>query len=172
MAAPDAVDYMLTASVSVLDFAAKYRRDILYNRYQAGRDVVAQYTEGPPYAYFVPADQHDPVAAVEMLRRLAFNGIEVHQLDEAVTFEGISHAAGTWVIAMDQPFANFVRQLFAVQDYPDLRQYPEGPPDQPYDVAGWTLPYLMGVRVVEAASPLGEEVRGAMSRRGAGCGRR
>ena len=27
---------------------------------------------------------------------------------------------------MDQPFANFVRQLFAVQDYPDLRQYPEG----------------------------------------------
>ena len=159
----DAVDYMLTASVSVLDFAAKYRRDVLYNRYQAGRDVIAEYTEGPPYAYFVPADQDDPVAAVEMLRRLAFNGIEVHQLDEAVTFEGVSHPAGTWVIVMDQPFANFVRQLFAVQDYPDLRQYPEGPPDQPYDVAGWTLPYLMGVRVVEAASPLGDEVRGAMS---------
>ena len=162
----DAVDYMLTASVSVLDFAAKYRRDVLYNRYQAGRDVIAEYTEGPPYAYFVPADQDDPVAAVEMLRRLAFNGIEVHQLDEAVTFEGVSHPAGTWVIAMDQPFANFVRQLFAVQDYPDLRQYPEGPPDQPYDVAGWTLPYLMGVRVVEAASPLGDEVRGAMSELG------
>ncbi|MCY4398265.1 MAG: M14 family metallopeptidase [Gemmatimonadetes bacterium] len=158
----DAVDYMLTASVSVLDFAAKYRRDILYNRYQAGRDVIAQYTDGPPYAYFVPAEQDDPVAAVEMLRRLAFNGIEVHQLDEAVTFEGISHPAGTWVILMDQPFANFVRQLFAVQDYPDLRQYPEGPPDQPYDVSGWTLPYLMGVHVVEAASPLGDEVRGAM----------
>ena len=27
---------------SVLDFAAKYRRDLLYNRYQAGRDVIAQ----------------------------------------------------------------------------------------------------------------------------------
>ena len=164
----DAVDYMLTASISVLDFAAKYRRDLLYNRYQAGRDIIAQYTAGPPYGYFIPQDQRDPVAAVEMLRRLAFNGIEVHQLDEAVEFEGIRHAAGTWVVAMDQPFANFVRQLFAVQEYPDLRQYPEGPPDQPYDVAGWTLPYMMDVRVVEAASPLGEEVRGAMTALGEG----
>ena len=159
----DAVDYMLTASISVLDFAAKYRRDVLYNRYQAGRDIIAQYTEGPPYAYFIPREQRDPVAAVEMLRRLAYNGIEVHQLSEAVAHDGISHAAGTWVIAMAQPFANFVRQLFAVQDYPDLRQYPEGPPDQPYDVAGWTLPYLMDVRVIEAASPLGDGVRGAMA---------
>ena len=159
----DAVDYMLTASISVLDFAAKYRRDILYNRYQAGRDIIARYTNGPPYAYFVPTGQRDPVAAVEMLRRLAYNGIEVHRLSEAVRHDGIAHPAGTWVIAMDQPFANFVRQLFDVQDYPDLRQYPEGPPDQPYDVAGWTLPYLMGVRVIEAASPLGGGVRGAMT---------
>ncbi len=159
----DAVDYMLTASISVLDFAAKYRTDILYNRYQAGRDVIAQYESGPPYAYFVPQDQRDPVAPVEMLRRLAFNGVEVLQLQGAVEFEGVSHSAGTWVIPMDQEFANFVRQLFAVQEYPDLRQYPEGPPDQPYDVSGWTLPYLMGVRVVEAASPLTEGVRAALA---------
>ncbi|MDE2871655.1 MAG: M14 family zinc carboxypeptidase [Gemmatimonadota bacterium] len=164
----DAVDYMLTASISVLDFAAKYRRDLLYNRYQSGRDVIAQYTDGPPYAYFIPQEQRDPVASVEMLRRLAFNGIEVHRLGKAVSHDGISHPAGTWVIAMDQPFANFVRQLFDVQDYPDLRRYPEGPPDQPYDVAGWTLPYLMGVRVVEAASPLGDDVRGAMTGLGGG----
>jgi zinc carboxypeptidase len=159
----DAVDYMLTASVSVLDVAAKYREDLLFNRYQAGRDVIAQHENAPPYGYFIPQDQRDPVAAVEMLRRLAYNGIEIHQLDRAVTFEGISHAEGTWVIPMNQPFANFVRQLFAVQEYPDLREYPEGPPDQPYDVSGWTLPYQMGVRVIEASSPLGPSVRGAMS---------
>jgi hypothetical protein len=55
---------------------------------------------------------------------------------------------------MDQPFANFVRQLFDTQEYPDLRQYPEGPPDQPYDLAGWTLPFQMDVRVVAAQSPV------------------
>ena len=57
----DAVDYMLTASISVLDFAAKYRRDILYNRYQAGRDIIAQYTDGPPYGYFISQKQDGPV---------------------------------------------------------------------------------------------------------------
>jgi hypothetical protein len=158
----DAVDYMLTASISVLDVAAKYKNDLLYNRYQAARDVVAQYREGPPYAYFVGEEQRDPVAAVEMLRRLAYNDIEVKRLSRAVTVEGVEHPAGTWVIPMDQPNANFVRQLFAVQEYPDLREYPQGPPEQPYDVSGWTLPYQFDVRVVEAHAPLGEEVRAAL----------
>lgn len=159
----DAVDYMLTASISVLDTAAKYRRDLLFNRYQAGRDVIARYREHPPYAYFIPRAQRDPVAAVELLRRLAFNGIEIHQLESDSSFEGQSYPAGTWVIPMDQPFAHFVRQLFEVQTYPDLREYPQGPPDQPYDVAGWTLPYQMDVRVVAATSPLGEGFRARLS---------
>jgi hypothetical protein len=158
----DAVDYMLTASISVLDVAAKYREDVLYNRYQAGRDVIQAHTQHPPYAYFVRQEQRDPVAAVELLRRLAFNGIEIAQLTRAVTFEGLAFPAGTWVIPMDQEFANFVRQLFAIQQYPDLREFPEGPPDQPYDVAGWTLPAQMGVEVVEARAPLTSELRDAM----------
>lgn len=158
----DAVSYMLTASVAVLDVAAKYKKDLLFNRYQAARDVVRQHRNGPPYAYFVSQDQRDPVAAAEMLRRLAFNGIEVHRLTAPVTFDGVRHDEGTWVIAMDQPNANFVSQLFAVQDYPDLREYPEGPPDQPYDVSGWTLQYLFDVRVVEARSPVGADVRASM----------
>ncbi|MFQ5571431.1 MAG: M14 metallopeptidase family protein [Rhodothermales bacterium] len=159
----DAVDYMLTASISVLDVAAKYKYDVLYNRYQAAKEIVAKYRKDPPYAYFIPQDQHDPVAAVELLRRLAFNGIEVHQLGQPLSFEGQEYPAGTWVILMDQANANFVRQLFAVQEYPDLREYPEGPPDQPYDVAGWTLPYMMGVRVIEATSPVGDTVRQTMA---------
>ena len=159
----DAVDYMLTASVSVLDVAAKYKNDILFNRFQAARAVIEQYRTGPPYAYFIAQDQRDPVAAVEMLRRLAFNGIGVRQLSGAVTVDGVSHAAGSWVIPMDQANANFVRQLFSVQDYPDLREYPEGPPEQPYDVSGWTLPYQFDVRVVEARTPLSDEVHTAMA---------
>jgi len=158
----DAVDYMITASYSVADFAAKYKWDVLYNRYQAGRDVIDQYTEEPPYGYFIPQEQDDPVAAIELLRRLAFNDIEIHELTAPITHDGIDYPAGTWVIPMDQPFANFVLQLFAIQDYPDLRDYPEGPPDQPYDVAGWTLPFLTGVRVVEASSPLVDSVRALM----------
>ncbi|MFC1540088.1 M14 family zinc carboxypeptidase [Gemmatimonadota bacterium] len=158
----DATAYMNTASVSVLDFAAKYRFDVLYNRYQAGRDIIAHYSENPPYAYLVPQEQRDPVAPVELLRRLAFNGIEVDQFTRTVSYDGFNYPAGTWVIRMDQPFANFVRQLFDIQEYPDLRQYEGGPMDQPYDVAGWTLPMQMDVRVVAAETPLTEDFRSAL----------
>ena len=41
-----------------------------------------------PYAYVVPQDQRDPVAAVEMLRRLAFSGVRVSQLTAPVTIDG------------------------------------------------------------------------------------
>ena len=158
----DAVSYMLTASVSVLDVAAKFKDDILFNRFQAAHEVIDQHRESPPYGYFIAQDQRDPVAAAEMLRRLAFNGIDVKRLGSSVTVDGVTHAAGTWVIPMDQANANFVRQLFAVQDYPDLREYPEGPPEQPYDVSGWTLPYQFDVHVVEARTPLGADVRGVL----------
>jgi Zinc carboxypeptidase len=158
----DAVDYMTTASMSVLDYAAKYRQELLFNRYQAGRDQIRKYEREPPYAYLVPRQQRDPVAPVELLRRLAFNGVRVHQLSKDAPHEGATHAAGTWVIAMNQPFAELARQVLDVQVYPDLREFPEGPPEQPYDAAGWTLPMQMDVRVVEARAPLSAEFRAAM----------
>jgi hypothetical protein len=158
----DAVDYMLTASTAVLDYAARYKTELLYNRYQAGRDAMKKYAAEPPYAYFIPQAQRDPVAPVELLRRLAFNGVKVYQLTKAVTIGNQSYAGGTWVIPMNQEFAELARQVLEPQRYPDLREYPEGPPEQPYDAAGWTLPYQMDVRVIAASSPLGDDARGAL----------
>ena len=126
----DAVEYMHTASLATLDYAAKYREMILYNRYQAGRNTIQKYEQEPPYAYFIPQDQRDPVAAVELLRRLAFNGVKDMQLSKNITFEGIQYPRGTWVIPMNQEYGELPRQVLGVQTYPDLREFPDGPPDQ------------------------------------------
>ena len=158
----DAVEYMETVSIATLDFAAKFRFDLLYNRYQASRDTIRKYRQEPPFAYVIPQQQHDPVAAVELLRRLAFNGIRVSQLSTAAAIDGIEYPAGTWVIPMDQEFAELARQVLDIQEYPDLREYPQGPPEQPYDAAGWTLSAQMGVRVITASSPLDTSSRGAL----------
>jgi hypothetical protein len=163
----DAVDYMLTASMSVLDYASKYKEELLYNRYQSGRDQIRRYQQNPPFAYVIPQDQRDPVAPVELLRRLAFNGVAVSQLTASSTIDGATYPEGTWVIPMNQPFAELARQLLEVQVYPDLREYPEGPPDQPYDAAGWTLPLQMGVKVVDARTPLAPETTAALKPLGA-----
>lgn len=158
----DAVDYMRVASIAVLDYAAKYREDLLLNRWRSARSVIDHYQTEPPFAWFVPRDQRDPVAPVELLRRLAFNGIEVATLQREVVHDGRVWPAGTWVIPADQPNGELARQLLDVQHYPDLREYPEGPPEQPYDAAGWTLPYQADVRVVVAQAPLDAAVREAM----------
>ena len=158
----DAVGYMETASLAVLDYASKYREQLVYNRYQAGRDAIRRYTAGPPYAYIVPQEQRDPVAPAELLRRLAFNGVRVSQLDSAATLGGVSYPRGTWVIPMDQEYSELVRQLFEAQSYPDLREYPKGPPEQPYDAAGWTLPYQMDVHTIAVSEPLDDSFRRAL----------
>jgi len=158
----DAVDYMRVASLAVLDYAAKYREDVLFNRYQSGRDVIQKYSTSAPFAYFVPKSQRDPVGPVDLLRRLAFNGLRVYELTAEVKHEGVTHPAGTWVLPLDQEFGELARQVLEVQEYPDLREYPEGPPEQPYDAAGWTLGYQMDVDIIAATQPLGGDVRAAM----------
>jgi len=158
----DAVAYMETASLSVLDYAARYKESLLLDRYRAGRDQIAKYASAPPYAYFVPQQQRDPVAAVELLRRLAFQAVRVSQLTAPVAADGVGHPAGTWVIPMDQEFAETVRQLLDAQKYPDLRESPDGPLEQPYDAAGWTLPSQMDVKVMAATTPLTPDMRAKM----------
>ena len=158
----DAVAYDETAAIATLEYAAKYKASLLYNRYQAGRDQIARGRTSAPYAYFVPRDQRDPVAAVEMLRRLAFAGVRVSQLTAPVTVGSVTYPADTWVVPTDQEFAAMAREVLDVQKYPDLRQYPGGPPQRPYDAAGWTLPLQMGVRVGYATAPLTDDVRSKM----------
>jgi hypothetical protein len=158
----DAVAYDEVASWSVLEYAAKYRESLLYNRYQAGRDQIARGKKAAPFAYVVPQDQRDPVAAVEMLRRLAFGGVRVSQLTAPVTLDNVAYPAGTWIVPTDQEFSAMARELLNVQKYPDLRQYPGGPPLRPYDAAGWTLPLQMGMKWAALAAPLNDDVRSKM----------
>ncbi|HSG00339.1 MAG TPA: M14 metallopeptidase family protein [Vicinamibacterales bacterium] len=145
----DAVEYMTTASLSVLDFAARYRENLLFNRYQSGRDQISE-GRNPPYAYVFLERQRDPVALVELLRRLAFSGVHVYRYREESTVNGMRVPGGTWVVPTDQPFAALAREVLEVQDYPEIRPSPDGPLDQPYDAAGWTLPLAMGVEMMTA----------------------
>jgi hypothetical protein len=152
----NAVDYMVTASRATLKYAAKNREELLYNRYLSGRNTIRKYRTSAPYAYIVPQAQRDPMSAVELLRRMAFMGIRVSQTDCAVTVDSVTYPPGTWVIPMDQEYAELVRELFEVQKYPDLGD------DTPYDAAGWTLPFQMNVNVIEATQPLSNEARAAL----------
>ena len=63
-----------------------------------------------------------------------------------------------------QAFRPHVLDMFEAQDHPDDIPYPGGPPRPPYDNAGWTLAYQMGVkfdRVLDAFDGPFEKIAGA-----------
>lgn len=154
----DAVRYMVGASMSVLDVAARYRETLLYNKYQAGRDTIKRFQEEPPFAYVIPGVQRDPVEAALLAQKMIDNGLEVHRAKAPFTANGRDYPAGSWVILMDQPFALLAKELFEVQRYPA-----QGALDHiPYDVTGWTLPMQMGVEVAAVTNPVREQQRAAL----------
>ena len=157
----DAVRYMLGASMSVLDTAAKHRETLLYNRYQAARDNMERFRQEPPYAYVIPREQRDAPTAAILIDKLLTNGIEVHQAAQPFAANGREYA-NAWVVLMDQPFSPLVKELFEAQQWPDLRTTPNGPPVRPYDVAGWTLPMQMGVEVAAVLQPVTAQQRAVL----------
>src|SRR5262245_62367865 len=98
---------------------------------------------------------------------MAFGGVRVSVLTADASIDGETFPAGTWVIPTDQEFAAMAREVLDVQRYPDLRQYPGGPPERPYDAAGWSLPIQMGVRVVPVTTALDDDLRAKLEPIGA-----
>ncbi len=142
----DIVDNQLITFESVLYTAALRREDLLRNFYTIGERIIAR---GQDRAYVVPADQHDPNAAVRLLQTLQFGNVEIERVLETPDPESDSIREGDALIRLAQPFGSFAETLLDVQNYPNLRQYPGGPPLQPYDVTAHSLPLLMGVRAHE-----------------------
>ncbi len=75
----DIVSYQTVAAVSFLKQAARFHDDYLMGRWQMASETIERAREEGPYAWVIPMDQADPVAAADMARRLALQGIEVHQ---------------------------------------------------------------------------------------------
>lgn len=99
-----------------------------------------------PRGYIVPSDQADFLTATKFINTLIKNGITIHRATSAFTVAGKSYPAGSYVIKTAQAFRPHVLDMFEPQDHPDDIPYPGGPPTPPYDNAGYTLAYQMGVK--------------------------
>jgi hypothetical protein len=155
----DIIDYEKAVTYSLLEFAADFKEKVKTNFYTLNREAIRAGQTEPPYAYIVPADQHDPHAAATLVNKLMIAGVEVQQTTQAVMINKERIPAGAYYISLTQPSRMYIKDLLEVQNYPDLKQYPGGPPRQPYDVTAWTLPMQMGAEVVELAEPMAVQTK-------------
>jgi hypothetical protein len=148
----DIIDYELICARSILTLAARYRTQFQSNLAAMSRAAVKKGSDEPPHAWLVPAEQPDPGRAAEMVRILNATGIVVERATSPFQVAGRTQPAGTWILPAAQPYRAHLKDMMERQAYP-RRLNPDGTAEPPYDVAGWTLPLLMGVRTAAAAEP-------------------
>jgi hypothetical protein len=106
-----------------------------------------------PRGYIVPADQPDFPTATKFINTLMKTGIEVEQATAAFDIAGKHYPAGSYIVMCNQAFRPEILDQFEPQDYPNDFAYPGGPPNRPYDLAGWTLADQMGIKFDRELEP-------------------
>jgi hypothetical protein len=144
---PDIVDYMEAGAMALLNNAARNRRYWLENFYQINRRAVEGWEEWPE-AWVIPPDQENEAGMAYLLRIITTGDVEVYQAQAPFEVEGRIFPRGSYVIPSAQPYGSFAQTMLEIQHYPDLREYPGGPPLRPYDVTAHTLPLFMEVEAV------------------------
>jgi hypothetical protein len=176
------IEYELTANYAILDYASRYRTQLLNNTYTmatnaikkgktdtwtlypkrvgGARNIAAVRTpeNRDAKAYVLPSDQTDFATATKFVNGLIHAGVTVHRADAPVTIGGKSYPAGSFVVRADQAFRAHVLDMFEPQDYPNDFQYQGGPPIAPYDNAGYTLAYSMGVQFDRILEPVSAQL--------------
>ncbi len=149
----DIVSYQTEAAFAVLEDAARERDRWLAAFLAVGGRAVRGW-KGWPYAYVIPRQRQDSVGLATLLGILHRGQVEIRTALHPVALGGQRYPAGSYVVVLRQPYAAFAKTLLEPQHYPDLRLYPGGPPQPPYDVTAHTLPLLMGVTAVPAPDSL------------------
>lgn len=96
-----------------------------------------------PRGYIIPSSQ--TTTAVDFVNILIQSGIKVEKASSTFTVAGKTYPAGSYVVKTNQAFRPHLLDMFEPQDHPNDFLYPGGPPVRPYDAAGWTPAFTMGI---------------------------
>jgi hypothetical protein len=116
-----------------------------------------------PRAYVLTASQPDFATATKFVNTLRHVGVTVERATRDFTIGGKTYPAGSYVVPMAQAFRPHVLDMFEPQEHPNDFAYPGAPPTRPYDNAGYTLAFQMGVqfdRVLDAYTCPCERITG------------
>jgi len=183
----NSIDYSVSLNYAVLNYASRYKDELLYNIYTMGKHSIEagskdSWTKSPkkvelladafkadkkesrsdtlpveyfnkvyknkelrdPRGYIVTANQ--TTTATSFINILINSGIQVQKATSNFSVAGKAYPAGSYIVKTNQAFRPHVLDMFEPQDHPNDFQYPGGPPVRPYDAAGWTPAFTMGIQ--------------------------
>ncbi|MCP4707065.1 MAG: peptidase, partial [Planctomycetes bacterium] len=113
--------------------------------------------------YIIPANQPDFLTATKFVNTLIKGGIVIHQAASDFEVAGKTYPPGSYIVKCAQAFRPHILDMFEPQHHPDDIPYPGANPTAPYDSAGYTLAYQMGVefdRITNGFDGPFEEIEG------------
>ncbi|HXT14064.1 MAG TPA: M14 family zinc carboxypeptidase [Gemmatimonadaceae bacterium] len=147
----DIVRYQTAASWALFLEAANNRRTWLEGYAALGDRAIGNLPawgrDAWPSAIVIPKTQPDTQALKRLIWTLQHGQVEVRESTAPATVDGKTYPTGSYVVLTKQPFGGYAKTLLENQQYPDLFDYPGGPPKRPYDVTAHTLPLIFGVDV-------------------------
>ncbi len=153
----EVVEQQIIATKAVLEIGARYRETLLRNMILKAQGNIERGSTEPPYAYIIPANQHDFLTAVKLVKVFQLNGIEVHRLDSPYQAGSHLFSPGSYVISCAQPKRAFVKSFLEQVNYPDntwTRSHGDQSPIRPYDLASYSVSEQMGVDAIPIDEPL------------------
>ncbi len=152
----DIVKYQTAASWALLVEASRDRQGWLESYADMGDRALGKlpaWGKDPwPSAFVIPKAQADTQALQRLVWTLQHGQVEIRESTAPVNAGDKTYPAGSYVVLVRQPFGAYAKALLERQRYPDLHEYPGGPPKAPYDVTAHTLPLLFGVDVAPLMS--------------------
>ena len=154
----DIVRYQTAASWALLAQAADDRA-LWLSSYSSVQEHSVAGNKAPgrsdwPSTIVIPAQPARDTAVNFALRILQRGQVEIDRAAAPFTVSGRTYPAGSYLISTAQPYGGFAKTLLENQHYPDLHEYPGGPPKRPYDVTAHTLPLLLGFDVAFIRDPV------------------
>ena len=132
----DIMDYELIVSDAALETMSKFRQELLRGVATMAGEAVRS-ADAAEFWRIPLTDQRDPVTATRLATLLLEHGVEVRATGDNKSF----------LIPTAQPYGRFVDEMLGIQRYPEVRPAANSGILEPYDVAAWSLPLMMGVRV-------------------------
>jgi hypothetical protein len=130
----DIMDYELIVSDAALETMSKFRQDLLRGVASMAAEAVNS-ADATEYWRIPLTGQRDPITATRLAALMLEHGVEVLASGDKQSF----------LIPTAQPYGRFVEEMFGIQRYPEVRLAPNSGILEPYDVAAWSLPLMMGV---------------------------